>query len=57
MSCDIENDSDQNNMDGIEIIKRIKEIITFILKNKNDKAILYLNYLVEDIQMYKKNSL
>ena len=44
-------------MDGIEIIKRIKEIITFILKNKNDKAILYLNYLVEDIQMYKKNSL
>jgi len=46
-----------NNMDGIEIIKRIKEIISFILKDKKDKAILYLNYLIEDIQMYKKNSL
>jgi len=44
-------------MDGIEIIKRIKEVITFIYKKENDKAILYLNYLVEDIQMYKKNSL
>jgi len=44
-------------MDGIEIIKRIKEVISFILKDEKDKAILYLNYLIEDIQMYKKNSL
>ena len=44
-------------MDGIEIIQRIKEVINFMETGDRDKAILYLNYIVEDIEMYKKNSL
>jgi|TARA_R110000782_G_scaffold201309_1_gene290049 hypothetical protein len=44
-------------MDGKEIIKRVKEVIEHIKKNNHDKAILYLKYILEDIEMYKKNSL
>lgn len=44
-------------MDGKEIINRVKEVIEYIKKNNHDKAILYLKYILEDIEMYKKNSL
>ena len=44
-------------MDGIEIITRIKEVITFIVKGDYKKAILFLNYIIEDMEMYKRNSL
>jgi len=44
-------------MDGNEIINRVKEVIEYIKKNDQDKAILYLKYILEDIEMYKKNSL
>jgi hypothetical protein len=44
-------------MDGIEIIGRMKEVIEFIKSGDNDKAILYLNYIMEDIEMYKRSIL
>jgi len=44
-------------MDGKEMIIRIGEVIRFIKTGEQDKAMLYLNYLIEDIQMYKNNSL
>jgi len=44
-------------MDGVEIIKRINEVIKFIKVGDNDKAVLYLKYIIEDVEMYKKNSL
>ena len=44
-------------MDGIEMITRIKEIIGFVKGGDNNKAILYLKYMIEDIEMYKNNSL
>jgi|TARA_R110001592_G_scaffold155654_1_gene385627 hypothetical protein len=44
-------------MDGKEIIERMKEVITYIKDSDNPKAILYLNYIIEDIEMYKRNSL
>lgn len=44
-------------MGGIEIIQRIKEAIGIIKTGDEDKAILYLNYILEDIELYKKNSL
>ena len=39
------------------MIKRILEVIGFVKEGKSDKAILYLKYLIEDIEMYKNNSL
>ena len=42
---------------GDEIIERVKEVIKFIKSDDNDKAVLYLNYIIEDIEMYKNNSL
>ena len=44
-------------MDGIEIINRTKEVIGFIKDGSDDKAVLFLNYIIEDIEMYKKSSL
>ena len=44
-------------MDGKEIIERMKEVITMIKLENNGKAVLYMNYLIEDIEMYKRNSL
>ena len=44
-------------MEGKEIIERIKEVIGFIKDGSNDKAVLFLNYLMEDMEMYKRNSL
>ena len=44
-------------MEGKEIIERMKEVITYIKDSDNAKAILYLNYIMEDIEMYKRNSL
>jgi|TARA_R110000851_G_scaffold271735_1_gene424369 hypothetical protein len=44
-------------MDGIEMITRIKEIIGFVKEGDKDKVILYLKYMIEDIEMYKNNSL
>lgn len=44
-------------MGGKEMIERILEVIVFVKDGKSDKAILYLKYLVEDIEMYKNNSL
>jgi len=44
-------------MDGIEIIKRMKEIIKYIKMGDDQKAILYMHYIMEDIELYKKNSL
>ena len=44
-------------MEGKEIIERIKEVIGFIKDGSNDKAVLFLNYIMEDMEMYKRNSL
>ena len=44
-------------VDGREMQERILEVIQFIREGDKDKAILYLKYLVEDIEMYKNNSL
>jgi hypothetical protein len=44
-------------MGGDEIIERVKEVIKFIKSGDDDKAVLYLNYIMEDIEMYKRNSL
>ena len=44
-------------MEGKEIIERIKEVIGFIKDGSDDKAILYLQYIMEDIEMYKRSSL
>tara|TARA_R110000796_G_scaffold113793_3_gene225544 strand:+ start:160 stop:294 length:135 start_codon:yes stop_codon:yes gene_type:complete len=44
-------------MDGIEIIKRMKEVIKYIKAGDDQKAILYMHYIMEDIELYKKNSL
>jgi len=44
-------------MEGNEIIKRIKEVITYIKAGDDQKAVLYMHYLIEDIEMYKRNSL
>jgi len=44
-------------MDGKEMIKRILEVIGFVKEGKSEKAILYLKYLIEDVEMYKNNSL
>jgi len=44
-------------MEGKEIIERIKEVIGFIKDGSDDKAVLYLQYIMEDIEMYKRSSL
>ena len=44
-------------MDGKEIIERMKEVIEFIKSGDDDKAILYMNYIIEDVEMYKRSSL
>ena len=44
-------------MEGKEITERIKEVIGFINDGSDDKAVLYLNYIMEDMEMYKRNSL
>jgi len=44
-------------MDGIEIIKRMKEVIEYIKAGDDQKAVLYMHYIMEDIELYKKNSL
>jgi hypothetical protein len=44
-------------MEGKEIIERMKEVIRFIKSGDDSKAILFLNYIMEDIEMYKRNSL
>ena len=44
-------------MEGKEIIERMKEVIAMIKLGDNGKAVLYMNYLIEDIEMYKRSSL
>ena len=44
-------------MDGKEIIERMKEVIGFIKSGDDDKAILYINYIIEGVEMYKRSSL
>jgi|TARA_B110000211_G_scaffold154172_1_gene174993 hypothetical protein len=44
-------------MEGKEIIERVKEVIGFIKSGDDDKAVLYANYIIEDIEMYKRSSL
>ena len=44
-------------MEGKEIIERVKEVIGFIKSGDDDKAILYMNYIIEDVEMYKRSSL
>ena len=44
-------------MDGKEIIERVKEIMGMVKLGNDEKAILYMHYLIEDIEMYKRNSL
>ena len=44
-------------MDGIEIIKRMKEVIKYIKAGDDQKAVLYMHYIIEDIEMYKRNIL
>ena len=47
----------KHTMEGKEIIERIKEVIGFIKSGDDSKAVLYLNYIMEDMEMYKRNSL
>ena len=44
-------------MDGKELIQRMKEVISIIDSGDDKKAKLYLNYIIEDIEMYKRSSL
>ena len=44
-------------MEGKEIIDRIKQVIEFVKEGDDQKAILYLHYIMEDIELYKRNSL
>ena len=44
-------------MEGIEMIERIKAIMLMVKSGDDEKAILYMHYLIEDIEMYKRNSL
>ena len=44
-------------MEGKEIIDRMKEVIDFIKNGEDQKAILYMHYIMEDIELYKRNSL
>ena len=44
-------------MSGVEIIDRIKEVKQLIGSNDFVKTQLKLNYIVDDIFMYKNNSL
>ena len=44
-------------MDGVEIIERLKIIRKEISNVNTNKAIKKLDYLIDDIFMYKNNSL
>jgi|TARA_B110000908_G_scaffold156532_1_gene195789 hypothetical protein len=44
-------------MEGKEMIERIKAIMLMVKSGDDDKAILYMHYLIEDIEMFKRNSL
>ena len=44
-------------MEGIEMIERIKAIMLMVKSGDDEKAILYMHYLIEDVEMYKRNSL
>ena len=39
------------------MIERIKAIMVMVKSGEDEKAILYMHYLIEDIEMYKRNSL
>ena len=44
-------------MDGEEIIERLKKIKLLMTKENITSAKLEINYLIDDIFMYKKNCL
>ena len=44
-------------MEGMEMIERIKAIMLMVKSGDDEKAILYMHYLIEDIEMFKRNSL
>mgnify|MGYP001239587231 FL=1 len=46
-------------MSGEEIIKRLNEVKEIIIRKPEDKylQINYINYIIDDIFMYKNNSL
>ena len=44
-------------MGGEEIIKRLKTIIVLLNENNIKQAQLNINYIIDDIFMYKNNSL
>ena len=44
-------------MEGIEMIERIKAIMLMVKSGNDEKSILYMHYLIEDIEMFKRNSL
>jgi len=44
-------------MEGKEIIERVKEIMSMVKSGNDEKSILYMHYLIEDIEMFKRNSL
>ena len=44
-------------MDGNEIIKRLKKVKELINSNNIKQAQLNINYIIDDIFMYKNNSL
>ena len=44
-------------MDGKEIIKRLNKIIKLIDNNDIKQAKLNINYIIDDIYMYKSNVL
>jgi len=44
-------------MSGEEIIKRLKKVKTLIKENDTKQAQLNINYIIDDIFLYRKNSL
>ena len=44
-------------MEGKEMIERIKAIMLMVKSGDDEKAILYMHYLIEDVEMFKRNSL
>ncbi|MDA7492448.1 hypothetical protein N8445_00615 [bacterium] len=44
-------------MSGEEIIERLKKVKTLIKKNDTKQAQLNINYIIDDIFLYRKNSL
>ena len=44
-------------MSGEDIIKRINEVKEMIIREEYDRALLFSDYIIDDIFMYRKNCL